>query len=168
MTAGLTPEGFTSETVMKRHVPTVEEGKQALQSHAVDAAWRAVAEHGPVDTMAAMQAVIGDSKFVRYPVKLAFDLSQLQHGEMAWVQPRGEKASEGFVLWLHPALEHRIPELLDAIAYQLVVVNYGDIATHEEAELFGATLLNVDREVYYERLCHMASRLYPGEGQSCG
>ena len=38
-------------------------------------------------------------------------------------------------------------------------INYGDIATHEEAELFGATLLGLDQEHYYATLCKLADSL---------
>ncbi len=37
---------------------------------------------------------------------------------------------------------------VDFNAYHLVTVNYGDVATHEEAEVFGATLLDLDQDDY--------------------
>jgi hypothetical protein len=40
-------------------------------------------------------------------------------------------------------------------------VNYGEIVSHEEAELFGATLLGMDVEEYYRALCDLADGVPP-------
>jgi hypothetical protein len=42
------------------------------------------------------------------------------------------------------------------IAYYIPSVNYGDVASHVEAELFGSTLLGIDVEEYYTVLCSVA------------
>ena len=53
-----------------------------------------------------------------------------------------------------------VPQL---VLYQLVLVNYGEFASPEDAETFGAAALGLDREEYYERLCELADQLGSGE-----
>ena len=44
-------------------------------------------------------------------------------------------------------------------AYHVVSINYLDVATHEEAELFGAALHGLEIDDYYERVCTLADEL---------
>jgi hypothetical protein len=50
------------------------------------------------------------------------------------------------------------------VLYQLVLVNYGEFASPEDAESFGAAAVGLDREEYYERLCALADQLGGLEG----
>lgn len=43
--------------------------------------------------------------------------------------------------------------------YQLVLVNYGEFASTDDAEIFGASALGIPREYYYRALCEMADEL---------
>ena len=43
--------------------------------------------------------------------------------------------------------------------YQLVVVNYGEFASSDDAEIFGAAALGIPREQYHQSLCEMADLL---------
>jgi hypothetical protein len=43
--------------------------------------------------------------------------------------------------------------------YQLVLVNYGEFASPDDAEIFGAGALGIPREDYYRALCGMAYEL---------
>jgi hypothetical protein len=63
---------------------------------------------------------------------------------------------------VHPffALQpERIPYL---VLYQLVVVNYGEFASPDDAETFGAAVLGLSKEDYYQVLCDMADQLSAG------
>ncbi len=51
--------------------------------------------------------------------------------------------------------------------YQLVVVNCGEFASSDDAEVFGAAALGITREEYYQGLCEMAD-LLEGQPVSCG
>jgi hypothetical protein len=53
------------------------------------------------------------------------------------------------------------------VLYQLVVVNYGEFASSDDAEIFGAAALGISREMYYQALCQMAD-LLEGQPASCG
>jgi hypothetical protein len=96
---------------------------------------------------------------VRFPTALAFDAARLQPGEFAWAAPRGERPAQGFTLFVHPHFEQR-PEALPAlIAYHVPSINYLDVVTGREAELFGAALLGLEIDDYYQRICALADEL---------
>jgi hypothetical protein len=52
-----------------------------------------------------------------------------------------------------------------AVLYELVVDNYGDFASADDAEAFGAAALGLDKEVYYQTLCDLADEI--GECLGC-
>jgi len=41
----------------------------------------------------------------------------------------------------------------------LVVVNYGEFASAEDAETFGAAVLGLSQHEYYDTLCELAGRI---------
>ena len=137
----------------KRHQPTVDEGMQSLRAHVVQTALAARAAHGPDIDLEATLRLLKDGRFVRYPVRVTYDADALGDDEFAWMRQDDEHPRDGFTLIIHPRFAERRRILPLLIAYHLVVVNYGEIVTHEEAELFGATLLGLDQEDYYQTLC---------------
>lgn len=141
------------------HVPSEHDGRIALHDHIVDRAVDARRRYGPDIDAAAIMRVLDDRKIVRYPVGVRFDAEPLEPGEFAWPMPLGERAHEGFCLFVHPHFEHRPETWAMLIAYHIPTINYGEIATHEEAELFGATLLGMDSEAYYQTLCALSDEL---------
>ncbi len=146
---------------MKRHRPSVEEGGRAPLDHAVAVAETAAARYGPTIDCVAIRRLLEDRQIVRYPVEIAFDAAPLEPGEFAYAQPVGDAPKAGYRLCIHPALEARHDALPLLIAYHLPVVNYGDIVNDELALRFGARLLGMDEQAYYERLCELADSL-PG------
>jgi hypothetical protein len=60
---------------------------------------------------------------------------------------------------VHPSIEARRDLWPLVLAYYVPPVNYGDIADAEECELFGAAVLGMEVEEYYERLCSLADSL---------
>ena len=75
------------------------------------------------------------------------------------VTPRGEQPSDGFVRVVHPHFEGRSEDLPLLLAYHVVAINYLDVATRAEAELFGATLLGMRVDEYHGRVCELADEL---------
>lgn len=144
---------------MKRFEPTVEYGQESLRGHVLDKALEARAALGPEIGYAQILELLADGRFVRYPVSLVFDSAPLQSGEFGWAQPVGEHPSEGFRMVIHPAFQEQQQALPLLIAYHLVVINYGEIVTNEEAELYGAALNGLEVEDYYQRLCALADQL---------
>ena len=59
----------------------------------------------------------------------------------------------------------RTPELIYlVVAYMAAVINYGDAATQELAELFGALLTGIEQETFYEKMCAVADSVRGGIG----
>jgi hypothetical protein len=96
---------------------------------------------------------------VRFPTEIRFDATPLEVGEFAVSQQRGAHPRDGYVLFVHPYFEQRVRDLPYLVAYHLVTVNYGEIATRAEAECFGAALLGLDQDDYYEHICRLADEL---------
>jgi hypothetical protein len=134
------------------------EGRQALADHAAWCGAGARERHGPIDH-AALLRLLDDRQVVRYPVEIRFDASGLEPGEFAHAAAVGDHPEDGFHLRVHPYFRDRAADLPLLIAYHLVTVNYGSVATHEEAERFAAELLGMDREEYYLRVCALADEL---------
>ncbi len=106
--------------------------------------------------------MLDDREVVRYPTGLRFDAEPLQAGEFAFAQPLGEHPADGYCLFVHPCFENRREVWPLLTAYHIPVINYGDsVVTHEEAELFGATLLGMEIDAYYQALCELTDSI-PG------
>ena len=135
---------------------TPEAGYAALQAHVAERAHMARARYGPDIDLVKMLAILEDREIVRFPTELRFDAEVLQPGEFGWPQPLGDKPSDGFALVIHPHFRQREEDLPLLIAYQLVAINYLDLANADEAEIFASTLLGIDREEYYSRICQLA------------
>ena len=143
---------------------TEEDGYEALRGHVVDRARSARSRHAPALARGSVEELLADRDAVRFPTTLAFDAEPLLPGEFAWARPEGERPQDGFTLVVHPALADRADLLPLCVAYHVVSINYLDVATHEEAELFGATLLGLEVDEYYERLCVVSDSLSGGAG----
>jgi len=144
---------------MKRHKPTADEGMQSLRDHVLRIALEARSKYGPDFELDTMLKLMQDEKIVRYPVRLSFENAGLQQGEFGFIQQIGDHPREGFILFIHPYFRHNAAALPLLIAYQLPVVNYGDIVSHVEAELFGAALLGLKIEDYYQQICTLADSI---------
>ncbi len=144
--------------------PDPEEAARTLTEHARRVAEEAVAKYGRL-TAENLPRILEDRRIVRYPVRLSFGAEKLQPGEFAWAEPLAQDPRAGFVLHVHPAFEGR-PDLYPLLAaYHLVTVNYGDVATSTEAEVFGATLAGMDRDAYYALLEAAADSLPAQRGE---
>ena len=128
----------------------------ALRDHVVTRATEARAKFGDRIGRAEMMCLLEDRAVVRYPLGVRFDAGPLEHGEFACLEALGERPADGYCLFIHPMFEPVNDLLPLLIAYYIPSVNYGDVATHVEAELFGATLLGLDAEEYYRILCSVA------------
>jgi len=140
---------------------TEEDGYAALRGHLVERALVARERYGPDIDFQAIQKILVDPEIVRFATEVVFDADPLLPGEFAWAQPKGDTPSAGYRLVVHPCFEQRFRDLPKLIAYHIVSINYLDIATHEEAELFGAALLGLEVDEYYATICALADSV-PG------
>ena len=139
--------------------PTIRDGTIALRDHLLSVAELARHRYGDNLSRAGVEALLEDREIVRYPVTLVFDDTPLQMGEYGFPEPVGCRPQDGFRLYLHPHYENREDVLALLVVYQLVRINYGDVASHEEAEVFGASLCGMDQDEYYETLCTLVDSI---------
>jgi hypothetical protein len=135
---------------------TVEDARESLTAHAAAKGAEIHAQYGPLLGWPELKRLLKDSCHVRYPCEVVFDASQLEPGEFAHPFPRGEHPSAGFDIHVHPAFMIQLDRVPALVLYQLVLVNYGDFASPDDAEAFGAAALGMDRDKYYELVCQAA------------
>ena len=138
---------------------TVEDAKQSLTAHAADKGAQVREKFGPDIGWSELQALLEERSLVRYPCTIVFDPACLQPGEMAHPEPIGANPEDWFKIFVHPVLMTRLSEVPAVVLYQLVLVNYGEFASADDAEVFGAQALGISVEEYYDKLCEIADSL---------
>ena len=83
-------------------------------------------------------------------------------GEFAHPFAKSDDPNDGYVMRVHPFFATEPAVVPALVLYQLVLVNYGDFASPEDAETFGAAVLGIDREAYYDQLCELADMVSTG------
>jgi hypothetical protein len=138
---------------------TPEGARQAMIAHA--AAIGAAIHHrlGGAPDYSRLVQLLEDPEAVRFPVQVVFDAGPLRGEELAYPLPTDGDASNGFTMYVHPALAGQTADTVAAVVYGLVVVNYGEAADGEVGEAFGAAVLGVDREAYSRTMCRIADRV---------
>jgi hypothetical protein len=138
---------------------TADDAKQSLTSHVATKGLELYQKYGPTIGWAELQHVLEDRAFVRYPCEIVFEVNPLLPGEFAHPSMKADRPEDGFIMHVHPhffAQLNRVPWL---VLYQLVALNYGEFASSDDAEIFGAAALGLTRDEYYAELCKMADEL---------
>lgn len=143
---------------------TATDARQSLNAHVAAKGHELWEKYGPRVGWNELQQILQDRAFVRYPCELVFDPAPLEPGEFAHPVPRGDTPEEGFVMHVHPCFMLAPDRLPLLVLYQLVLVNYGDVASTDDAETFGAHALGMAKEDYYRAVCELADQISPGEG----
>lgn len=138
---------------------TAADARQSLRDHVAAKGAEIRAKFGPHLGWTELNELLSDRKFVRYPCTVAFDSLPLQGDEFAYPEPLGQSPEAGFRICVHPYFESDLESVPALVLYQLVAVNYGDFATAEDAEAFGAAALGLSREEYYERVSRLVDQL---------
>ena len=146
---------------------TAEDASQSLGAHVAARGAEIFEKYGPRIGWNEVLRILEDRTCARYPCKVAFDAAPLQKGECAYCRPNSDKPEDGFVIHVHPLLMMQMDRVAHWVLYQLVVVNYGEFGSSDDAEVFGAAALGISREKYYQGLCQMTV-LLEGEPVSCG
>src|SRR3954467_13482326 len=120
---------------------TAEDARQSLTAHVESKGVEVFLKYGPQIGWTALQQLLGDRTQVRYPCEIAFDAAALLPGELAHALPKSENPEEGFTICVNPLFALELERVPFVVLYQLVAVNYGDFASFEEAETFGAAAL---------------------------
>ena len=145
---------------------TAEHARETLSAHVTAKGLEIRKKYGPEIGWDQLQQILLDRACVRYPCKVVFDSSPLLSGEFAHPIPNGSRPEDGFTMHVHPIFLRQREQVSFLVLYQLVLVNYGEFAAPEDAEIFGASVLGLPREEYYGRVCQMADQI--GGGEPCG
>ena len=119
---------------------TIEDGRQSLNAHVASKADEIRAKYGPRIGWKELLRILEDRACVRYPCEIVFDAAPLKEGELAHPIAKGERPEDGFTMFVHPIFMTQLSQVPCLVLYQLVLVNYGDFASPDDAETFGATL----------------------------
>jgi hypothetical protein len=138
---------------------TTEDARQSLNGHVAVKGREIRAKYGPHIGWNELLRILADRACVRYPCEIVFDAGPLNPGEFAHPAAKGERPEEGFTMFVHPVFLTQLQEVPGLVLYQLVLVNYGEFASADDAETFGAAVLGLSQHEYYDTLCEMAGRI---------
>jgi hypothetical protein len=141
------------------HQLTEADARQSLTAHVAERGATVRLIYGPHIGWSELPRILQDRTTVRYPCKLVFDDGPLLPGECAHVMPCSERPEHGFTVCIHPFFAARPADLPALVLYQLVLVNYGEFASSDDAETFGAAVLGLSRDEYYHWLCDLSDEL---------
>ncbi len=138
---------------------TSDDARQTLNAHASGKGAEIFEKYGPEIGWKQLLQILQDRSCVRFSCEIAFDAAPLGPGEFAHPVARGETPEEGYTLCIHPCFMTQLKLVPFLALYQLVLVNYGEFASSDDAEAFGASALGIAREDYYQILCEAADQL---------
>jgi hypothetical protein len=138
---------------------TAEDARQSLNAHVAARGAELRAKYGPHIGWPELRQILEDRTQVRYPCEIVFDAGPLNPGEFAHPAAKGERPEEGFTMFVHPVFLTQLQQVPCLVLYQLVLVNYGEFASADDAETFGAAALGLSRDEYNRTLCEMAGRV---------
>jgi len=143
---------------------TADDAKQSLTAHVESKGAEVFVKYGPHLGWGQLQHLLADRALVRYPCAVVFDAEPLLPGEFAHPVQQGERPEDGFTMFVHPRFMTQLDRVSALVLYQLVAVNYGEFASCDDAETFGAAALGLTRDEYYGILCDCADQLGSGPG----
>lgn len=141
---------------------TADDARQSLNVHVAAKGAEIRAKHGPHLGWRELQQILADRACVRYPCEVVFDAGPLLPGECAYPVARGPRPEYGFTMHFHPLCVTQLPQAVYLVLYQLAVVNYGEFASSDDAEAFGAAVLGLAKDEYYDALCELADQISGG------
>lgn len=116
-------------------------------------------KYGPRIGWKELLRILDDRACVRYPCEIVFDSNSLQPGEFAHPVAKGDRPEDGFTMFVHPYFMTQLERVACLVLYQLVLVNYGECVTPDDAETFGAAALGLSQDDYYAAVCEMADEI---------
>jgi len=134
---------------------TADDARVSLNAHVAAKGAELRAKYGLIIGWNELKLILEDRTCVRYPCTVEFNAEPLQPGEFAHPVSKGEKPEDGFTMYVHPYFMTHLPEVPWLVLYQLVLVNYGEFASADDALAFGAAALGLTEDEYYERLCEL-------------
>jgi len=138
---------------------TADDARQSLNGHVAAKGAEIFDKYGPEIGSKELQQILQDHSCVRYPCELVFDSGPLLPGEFAHPMPKGNKPEDGFTMCVHPFFMTQLERVPHLVFYQLVLVNYGQFASADDAETFGAAALGLSKDDYYAIICELFDQI---------
>jgi hypothetical protein len=138
---------------------TADDVRESLSAHVAAKGAEIHAKYGPRIGWKELRQILEDRAWVRYPCEVIFDAGQLGVGEFAHPVAKGARPEDGFTMYVHPLFMTQLAQVPAVVLYQLVLVNYGEFASPDDAETFGAAALGLSKDDYYAGLCKMADEI---------
>lgn len=132
---------------------SADDARQSMSTHVALKGAEIREKYGPHIGWEQLLQILQDRTCVRYPCEVSFDDAGLEPGELAHPEPKGDRPEAGFTLSVRRAFQNDPDAAVGIVLYQLVLVNYGAFASAADAEGFGAGILGISTEDYYQRLC---------------
>jgi len=143
---------------MAKHFKT-ESAHQRICAELAEKAVELRQKYGPEIDWEKLQQLLNDPQFAPFPCEICFDARPLLPGEFSHTVARGLNREDGYIIYLHPQYASQIHSIPYLVLHQLVLINYGGLATADDAENFGALALGLSKEDYYEALCRLSGQL---------
>lgn len=140
-------------TEASEDVFSVEALEASLMNHAQEACARARTRLGASLSYANLEQFLSDEACVRFPTTIRFTTKELSPHQFAEPVIVDDGPAKRCVLHIHPRYEGQHDAIPYFVAYMAPVINYGQIVPPELCEAYGAQLLGLEQETYYERLC---------------
>jgi len=138
---------------------TSESAHRRVSAELVTKAVELRQKYGPDIDWEKLQRLLHDPQFAPFPCEIRFDSTPLLPGEFGHPVPKGAGQDQGYILYLHPQYASQLARVPYLVLHQLVLVNYGESATADDAEVFGALALGLSKEAYYQALCELSGQL---------
>ena len=116
-------------------------------------------KYGPNIGWDELGRLLGDRACVPYPCEIRFDSGPLLPGEFAHPVAKGQVPGDGYILYIHPLYSAQLALVPYLVLHQLVLINYGESATLDDAETFGSLALGLSKEDYYKALCQLSAQI---------
>jgi hypothetical protein len=138
---------------------TADDARQSLTAHVAARGIELYQKYGPTIGWAELLRVLEDRAFCRYPCEIVFDAKPLLPAEFAHPSMKADRPEDGFIMHVHPHFFAQLDRVPWLVLYQLVALNYGEFASSDDAETFGAAALGLTRDEYYTELCKLADEV---------
>ena len=138
---------------------TLEDGRRALGVHVLEKGYKLRQKYGNFIDFDTLLLIFQDTDFVRFPTRLEFSSDKVDPGLFAVVEKDGANGENKYVIYVHEYFKGRLGDVPALVLYHLVAVNYGDFATHHEAEEFASAALGMEKDEYYQYVCRLVDAI---------
>jgi len=157
---------------MQHEEATQQELRESMNLHLRQKAQEIIDKYGSM-SFDVLHKVMQDRKFVRYPINIIYDSTRIEDGlfvksEMKLSDQEHQPDEDddyikpierSYDFFVHECFAGQPDKLLPLILYHLPAVNYGDIATYEDSEVFASALMQMAQDDYYQLVCDLADSI---------